>query len=286
MTLSLREQFSNHLFFKRYSPKTHEAYLGAVNGLALHYMKSPDQISDCDIQSYLTSLLKEKKLAWSTCNVIFSGLVCFYSHFLKRPETGYRIPPRPRIKKIPMILSCEEVENLFGSLSNLKHYALLLTIYSAGLRVSEAVNLKPIHIESDPSRMLIRVEQGKGRRDRYTILSNRLVTVLRDYWLKYQPAEWVFFGQERSKPMPIATAQRIYYNAKKRSGTTKGRGIHTLRHCFASHLMWKGTDIPTIKKLLGHSSIKTTYTYLHVTQAQIDKVVSPLELLDIQGGRR
>ncbi len=281
MTLSLREQFTNHLIFKRYSPKTNEAYIGAVYRLTRHYMKSPDQISDNDIQRYLTSLLKEEKLAWSTCNVIFSGLVCFYSHFLKRTKTGYCIPPRPRIKKIPMVLSCEEVENLLGPISNLKHYALLLTIYSAGLRVSEAVNLRPVHIESDPSRMMIRVEQGKGRKDRYTILSNKLVAVLRDYWVKYQPVEWVFFGQDRSKPMPIGTAQRIYYNAKNKSGTTKGRGIHTLRHCFASHLMWKGTDVHTIKKLLGHTSIKTTYTYLHVNQAQIDKVVSPLELLDL-----
>ncbi len=280
MTTSLRDQFTDHLTFKRYSPKTMEAYLGAVTKLAQHYMKSPDQLSSDEIQRYLTFLLEEKKLAWNSCNVIFSGLVCFYSQFLKWEEINYSIPPRPRIKKIPMILSREEVEHLLKTPLNQKHFTLLLAVYSAGLRVSEAVNLKPVHIESDPSRMLIRVEQGKGRKDRYTILSNRLLIGLRDYWHKYQPEEWIFFGKDRSKPMPISTAQRIYYNAKMKSGTDKGRGIHTLRHCFASHLLWNGTDIYTIKKLLGHRSIKTTYSYLHVTPEQIDKVVSPLEYLD------
>ena len=178
-----------------------------------------------------------------------------------------------------MILSIEEVQCLLSSVTNLKHHALLLAVYSAGLRVGEVVRLKSHHIESDPTRMLIRVEDGKGRKDRYTVLSQKLLEVLGKYWKEYRPKEWLFFGNDLHKPMPESTAQRIYYNAKKKAGITKGRGIHTLRHCFASHLLWNGEDIYTIKRLLGHTSIKTTYQYLPVTQNQLAAVTSPLDTL-------
>ena len=178
-----------------------------------------------------------------------------------------------------MVLSVEEVQCLLNSVSNLKHRALLMVAYSAGLRVSELVSLKVHHIESDSSRMMIRIENGKGQKDRYTILSTKVLKVLKEYWKEYRPKEWLFFGNDINKPMPIGTAQKIYYNAKKKAGITKGRGIHTLRHCFASHMLWNGEDIYTIKRLLGHSSIKTTYKYLHVTRQQIAAVISPLDML-------
>jgi len=141
------------------------------------------------------------------------------------------------------------------------------------------VRLKPHHIESDPSRMMIRIENGKGGKDRYTILSPKFLKLLKEYWIEYRPKEWLFFGKNINKPMPTGTAQRIYYNAKKKAGITKGRGIHTLRHCFASHLLWSGQDIHVIKRLLGHGSIKTTFKYFHVTKEQLSKVVSPLDNL-------
>ena len=178
-----------------------------------------------------------------------------------------------------MVLSVEEVQCLLNSVSNLKHRALLMVAYSAGLRVSELVSLKVHHIESDSSRMMIRIENGKGQKDRYTILSTKVLKVLKEYWKEYRPKEWLFFGSNINKPMPIGTAQKIYYNAKKKACITKGRGIHTLRHCFASHMLWNGEDIYTIKRLLGHSSIKTTYKYLHVTRQQIAAVISPLDML-------
>lgn len=278
MSSHLRTQFLNHLTLQRRSPKTKEAYVSAVYGLAGHYMTAPDKLSDKQIQDYLRYLIEKRKLAWSSCNVVFSGLICFYKNVLKRDKTAFSIPPRPRSKKIPMILSVEEVQNLLHSVSNLKHRALLLAVYSAGLRVGEAVRLKPHHIESHPSRMMIRIENGKGRKDRYTILSPKFLKVLKEYWKEYRPKEWLFFGSDLHKPMPESTAQRIYYNAKKKAGITNGRGIHTLRHCFASHLLWQGEDIYTIKRLLGHSSIKTTYKYFHVTPQQIAAVISPLDM--------
>jgi site-specific recombinase XerD len=278
MSSQLREEFTNFLILQRYSLKTQEAYLNAVIGLSRYHMKSPDKLSNNEIQEYLRYLIKEKKLAWSTCNVVFSGLKCFYKIIVRWDETHFFIPRRPRIKKIPMVLSIKEVDRLINTPSNLKHRALLKTVYSAGLRVGEVVRLKPHHIESDPTRMMIRVEQGKGRKDRYTILSKELLLTLREYYQECRPWKWLFQGRNHGEPMSQGTAQRIYHDAKKKTGIKRGRGIHTLRHCFASHLLWAGEDIYTIQRLLGHSSIKTTVRYLHVTQEQIHAVVSPLDM--------
>lgn len=212
----LRKQFEDYMTLRRLSPKTKDAYTNAVHGLSKFYMKSPDQLSNKEIQTYLLYLIEERKLAWSSCNVVFSGLCSFYSNILGWTEAQFSIPPRPRSKKIPMIMSVEEVNQLLNSLDNLKHRALLWCVYGSGLRVAEAVTLKHSHIESDPSRMMIRVEQGKGRKDRYTVLSERFLMVLRDYWREFRPHQYIFFGKDRDKPMPVATAQRIYYNAKKK----------------------------------------------------------------------
>ncbi|MCK5096542.1 MAG: tyrosine-type recombinase/integrase, partial [Desulfobacteraceae bacterium] len=159
--------------------------------------------------------------------------------------------------------------------SNLKHRALLLMVYSAGLRVSEVVKLEPVHIER--SRKMIRVEQGKGRKDRYTVLSNNLLKALEVYWRAYRPGKWIFFGMTKAKPMSIDTAQKIYYKAKNKAGVKRGKGIHTLRHSFATHLMEQGIRTPVIKSMLGHRSIRTTARYIHVSNDFISTVVSPLD---------
>ena len=179
MSSPLRTQFINHLTLHRRSPKTKEAYISAVYGLARHYMTSPDKLSDKQIQDYLRYLIEKHKLAWSTCNVVFSGLICFYKNVLKRDKTVFSIPPRPRSKKIPMVLSVEEVQCLLNSVSNLKHHALLMITYSAGLRVAEVVSLKLHHIESDSSRMMIRIENGKGQKDRASLGTPFIFTVLK-----------------------------------------------------------------------------------------------------------
>jgi len=262
-----------------FSPKTKEAYVGAVAGLAFYYSQSPDKLTNDQIQAYLLHLITDRKLAWSSCNVVFSGLRCFYTQVLKWDETRFYIPPRPRQKKLPKLLSLEEVNHLLKAASNIKHQALLMTVYGAGLRVSEVVHLKPRHIESD--RMMIRVDQGKGKKDRYTILPQSLLYELRRYWKVCRPHSWLFFGKDKNKSMPVATAQRIYYHAKNKAGITKGNGIHTLRHCFATHLLDQGVDIYTIKQLLGHTALVTTSKYLHTTSEKIAAVKSPLDALDI-----
>lgn len=270
----LRQKFERHLTLHRLSPKTNAAYMNAIKSLTGYYRQSPVRLTDAQIQDYLDYIIVDRKLAWSSCNVQFSGIKRFYKHVLKRvPKLS--IPPRPREKKIFMALSREEVERILAACNNQKHYTLLLAVYSAGLRVSEAVKLQPIHIER--SRKMIRIEQGKGRKDRYTVLSDTLLKVLEEYWRAYRPGKWIFFGETKTKPMPVETAQKIYYAAKLKAGVKRGKGIHTLRHSFATHLLEQGTRTYILQQMLGHKSIRTTARYLHISNDAISKVISPVD---------
>ncbi len=195
MSTDLKQQFLDHMALHRFSRHTQKNYILAVKGLAQFYNQKPDTLSQEQIQAYLLYLIQEKKLAWGSVNNMCCGISCFYKNVLKWDEIQLKIPPRPRIKKLPTILSEEEVKRLFDATSNLKHRVFLKTVYSAGLRLSEAISLRPEHVESDPSRMMIRVEQGKGKKDRYTILSHSLLPELRAYWRKYRPGEWLFPGK-------------------------------------------------------------------------------------------
>jgi integrase/recombinase XerD len=179
--------------------------------------------------------------------------------------------------QLPQVLSIAELQRLFPSTKNPRHRVLLMTTYAAGLRVSEVVRLKLTDIESD--RMLLRVEQGKGRTDRYTLLSTRLLTELRAYWRLYRPAPWLFTGLDPHRPMPIGTAQKISYHAKRTARITHGHGIHTLRHCFATHLLEAGVDVRTIQMLLGHQALDTTTRYLRITRPHLATIRSPFDLL-------
>lgn len=282
MARKYQHTFENHLCLQRVSPKTKEAYLRAVAQISTFHNLPPKALTNHQIQDFLVYCIKEKELAWSSCNVLFCGLKKYYQEFLGRNESEFTIPPRTRSKKIPMLLSREEVADLLLSVSNLKHRALLATVYGSGLRVSEVVTLKASHIDS--SRMMIRVEQGKGCKDRYTILSQNCLQLLKQHWRAHQPQEWLFFGKDKQLPMSIGTAQRVYYNAKKKANITKGRGIHTLRHCFASHLLEAGTEIYAIKKWMGHSSLKTTYKYIHLSPDYLSKIKSPLDIMYEEAG--
>jgi site-specific recombinase XerD len=166
---------------------------------------------------------------------------------------------------------------LLNAPPNAKHRVLLMTCYATGVRASELVHLRVQDIHSQ--RMLIHVRQGKGAKDRYTLLSPGLLEQLRAYWRTYRPHPWLFLGRDRSRPLPVATAQKIYYAAKRRAGIQRGHGIHTLRHSFATHLMEAGVDLPTLQRLLGHTSLATTAKYLHVTSKHLRDVRSPLDLL-------
>jgi integrase/recombinase XerD len=269
--------FTNYLYLQRVATKTRIAYLQAVQGLSRYCGQPADQLTGDQIQDYLLYCIQEKKLAWASCNVLFCGLKKYYHCYLRRDTAGFSIPPRPRSHQLPMFLSRDEVRSILAATGNLKHQALLSVIYGSGLRVGEAVKLRAEHIDSQ--RMLLRVEQGKGRKDRYTILSEKSLELLRQYWRIYQPGKWLFFASDKNQHMPVATAQKVYMRAKEKAGVTRGRGIHTLRHCFASHALEQGVELFIIKRWLGHTSIKTTCMYLHASPEMLRNITSPLDLL-------
>jgi site-specific recombinase XerD len=276
---AMREQMVKEMTVRRLSANTQRSYLSAVSGLAQYYNLSPEKIDKQMIRDYLFHLMQGRKLQWSTCNVILNGLRCFYTKVLSMDAGSLSIPPCKKVHKLPEILSTEELESILAATSNQKHRTLLMTTYAAGLRLSEVVHLKLTDIDS--KRMMIRVRQGKGSKDRYTILSKRLLEELRIYWKGYRPSEWLFSGKNPEQPMPTSTAAAIYYNAKDKAGIRKGKGIHTLRHCFATHMLEAGVDLRTIQVLMGHSSIMTTVVYLKVTRKHLSSTQSPLDLLNI-----
>ncbi|MBI5634427.1 MAG: site-specific integrase [Nitrospirae bacterium] len=281
----LRQKMINDMKLRRFAQKTQEAYVSAVAGLAKYHNQSPDLLDKEKIQAYLLHLMDERRLSWSTCNVVVCGIRFFYLQTLGMESMRLGIPPMRAQKKLPEILSAEEIERLFKCATSRKNRVLLMTTYGAGLRVSEVVNLKLSDIDSS-SRMMIRISQGKGNKDRYTMLSSRLLTELRAYYREYKPPLWLFYGSHTGTQLSIGTAQTLYYAAKERAGITKQGGIHTLRHCFATHLLEAGVDLRTIQSLMGHASIMTTIGYLRVTSKKLSATKSPLDLIETPPLRR
>ena len=259
--------------------RTRQTYIESVAKFAKYYDRSPEQISEAEVERYLLYLLQERKLAHSSCNIVASALQFLYRVTLKHREAEFDLP-RPKLpQRLPQILSREEVAAIFEHAANLKHRAFLMTTYGAGLRLLEACHLKVADIDSD--RMTIRVEQGKGAKDRYTLLSPGLLKELRRYWIAQRPALWLFPSpRDPDHPMLPKSADRIYRGAKDRAGITKAGGIHALRHAFATHLLEAGTDVHTIQRLLGHGSLSTTARYFHLAQKHLSGTASPLDLLE------
>lgn len=188
-----------------------------------------------------------------------------------------KIPRAKKEKKLPVVLSPSEVKRIFNATVNIKHKAILMTIYGAGLRVSEAANLKISDIDS--SNMQIHIRQGKGKKDRYCMLSPMILNILREYYKYYHPKEWLFQGSTPNKPISSRTIERVFEISKKKSGITKNATVHTLRHSFATHLLESGVDVYHIQQLMGHSSVKTTSIYIHLQRKDVLNIKSPLDTL-------
>lgn len=275
---ALREQMERQMVLRRMSVRTRQSYSAAVAQLAKHYRRAPDRLTAAEIQSYLLYLIEERKLASSSCKVALHGLRFFYHQTLKRPDLRFAIPRARTPQRLPEILSREEIERLFAAATLIKHRVLLMTTYAAGLRVSEVCALKVSDLDSE--RMTIRVEQGKGAKDRYTLLSPRLLKELRLYWQTHRPKSWLFpAARNADRPLHAHAAQRVFYAARDRAKITKRCGIHGLRHAFATHLLEAGTDVHTIQRLMGHTDIHTTMRYFHVARQKLAATHSPLELL-------
>ena len=275
----LRKQMDDDMVLRGMAVRTRESYLKAVAGLAKHYHRASDQISEAEVQQYQLYRLTVRKLAWNSCNIVTHGLKFFYHHTLRRPELDFVIPSARQPQKLPQILSREEVAALFAKARHVKHRAFLMRTYSAGLRVSEACALKVSDLDSQ--RMMIRVAQGKGAKDRYTLFSARLLKELRVYWAACRPALYLF-PTSRTPDIPInpKAAQRIYYAARDRAGIAKEGGIHSLRHAFATHLLAAGVDIHTIQRLMGHGHLSTTMRYFHLAREHLANTPSPLDWLE------
>ena len=278
----LRQKLIDEIQLRGFSPNTQRTYVRSVTGLARFYHRSPDQIADGEIKAYLLYLLRVKKLATSTLIVAVSALRFFFRQVLHRPTEAIE-QALPRMKKpilLPKVYSVQELEQLFGQPKlNRKHRAMFLTTYAAGLRISEVCQLRIANLLGD--RGQIHVVQGKGKRDRYTLLSPRLLEELRSYWRLYRPKEWLF-------PSPVNPDRHITPNAVfcafteavKRAGLPKRCGIHSLRHSFATHLLEAGIDPLTLQRLLGHSRLSTTTIYLHVRKERLEQISSALDLID------
>jgi site-specific recombinase XerD len=277
---SLREQMSDAMVLRGFAVRTQETYLAAVTALAKHYRRPPDELTVEQMQAYLLYLITERKLAYASINQAACAFRFLYGRVLKRPDARFDIPMAKVPKRLPQILTRDEVSRLIRAARTLRGRTLLMTAYAAGLRVSELCALQVTDIESAPDRMCLKVRQGKGGQDRYTLLSPRLLEALRCYWRDRRPRLWLFPNCSGSAPIDLITAQRTYAAARDAAGIAREGGIHTLRHCFATHLLESGVDLPTIQRLLGHGHISTTMRYLHLARARLTGTTSPLELLD------
>jgi integrase/recombinase XerD len=253
---ALREAVLLQMRLRGFSQKTVDAYIYAMVQLWAFYQRNLARLTCGEVQRFLDEIITVRKLAWATVNVYFSAYRFLYEQVLKWPAHEFSIPPRGRSGRRPGVLNREEVERLIAAPHNVKHRALLAMTYGSGLRVSEVVRVRIADI--DRGRMMLRVEQGKGHTDRYTVLSQRALKLLEALWRRDYPTDFLFTGQDELRPMCSGTAQAIYYAALRSSGVRRVGGIHVLRHCFATHAMEAGTDIYTIKRWLGHRALVTT----------------------------
>ncbi|PKN65434.1 MAG: integrase [Deltaproteobacteria bacterium HGW-Deltaproteobacteria-15] len=269
----LRDQMVMDMRLKGLSPKTISCYVGAMKAIAAHFGKSPAELSDDEIREYLYYLVEARKASRAVISQSYSALKFLFEHTLQKQWNHARIPRTKQHKRLPWVLSREDVEAIFLATKNLKQRAILMTIYSAGLRVGEATRLKVRDIDS--KRMMIRVSEGKGLKDRYTLLGERNLELLRTYWKAYRPEDWLFPSVSGSEPVSISCVQKAFSASLRKAGIKKKASVHTLRHCFATHLLESGTDLYYIQRLLGHKSAGTTSVYLHIAGKEIGKIKSP-----------
>jgi integrase/recombinase XerD len=273
----LRQRYLQDLRLRNYAPKTLKAYAECVSLFARYFRRSPEQLGPEHIRQYQLYLVEEKKCSWSRFNQTVCALRFLYRNTLGKDWAVTHIPFPRKQKKLPVVLSRDEVAQFLAAIHCLKYRTILSLCYGAGLRISEALNLQVTDIDS--KRMMIRVRQAKGHKDRFVMLSPKLLDLLRQYWKAERPTSWLFPGRPKDHPLDSTTLQHVCRLARRDSGIIKPVTPHTLRHSFATHLLEAGANIRTIQLLLGHNSLQTTAVYTHVSQTALGETVSPFDLL-------
>ncbi len=275
----LRRRMIEDMTVRNLSPATQRSYLHAVTKFSRYFSRSPDRLSVEDVRAFQVHLVSTG-ISWPALNQTVCALRFFYGVTLGQAEIPQRIPYAREPRKLPVVLNADEVVRFLEAVASLKTRTALTTAYAAGLRVSEVVGLKVCDIDS--GRMVIRVEHGKGGKDRYVMLSAHLLRILRTYWRLARPRHWLFPGRDESKPIDVQVLHSSCRSACAAAGLAKRVTVHTLRHSFATHLLENGADIRIIQVLLGHSNLSTTARYTQVSNVLIRRTESPLDRLSLE----
>jgi integrase/recombinase XerD len=276
---ALRRRMEEELRLRGMSEKTVAAYVGTVRRFAERFGASPDALGAEQVRIYLLELIEQRGCKWSTVNQALCGLKFFYRHVVKRPLEIEPVPFQKRKSPLPTVLSEAEMVRLLGAPMSLKMRTVLMTLYSAALRLREGTHLRAEDL--DAATMSIRIRQPKGGRDRTVMLSRQLLVELREYWRVYRPGPWLFYGQSKERPLCDKSVQRAVRQAAERAGLRKRVTPHTLRHSCATHLLDRGTSVRYIQELLGHKSLQTTLRYTRVLPRAVAEIVSPLDRLPL-----
>lgn len=276
----LRDQMEEDLSINRYSKKTRTEYVRCVANFVRHFHQSPDQMGEMEVRSFLVHLVEERKVSPSVQKMHIAALKFFYSNTLKRPQVVQHLRYPRAQKPLPDVLSLQEVLDILGAVQSIKYRAIIATAYAAGMRIAEACALH-CRGDIDSSRMVIHIREGKGGKDRYVMLSDRLLTFLRKYYKTVRPSgNFLFPGQDPDRPVSASAVRSVFNQAVAKVGIKKRITFHCLRHSFATHLHEAGADIRLIQSLLGHSSIRTTARYTHISLDQTAKTKSPFDRAD------
>jgi integrase/recombinase XerD len=282
---ALRQRMIDAMVLRGFRPRTQESYLRVISQVARHYHRSPDLITDEEMQAYLLHLVRDRHLARTSVNQVSSAVRFLVCEVLGQADRRSRIPMALTPQKLPAVLSREEVAAVLAAPMSIKARTFLMTAYATGMRVSELCNLRGCDIDSSPDRMCIRVVAGKGGHDRYSLLTPELLEQLRLYWRRCRRharlEDWLFPARlDPSKPLDTRSAGRYFYAARNAAGVSKVGGIHTLRHCFATHLLEGGVDLNSISQLLGHAKLSTTSRYLRMARPGFSAGDHALALLE------